>query len=418
MEAIEMRKILAVLVMAGALAAGFSFEQQKGQQEVALQAAIRTETVEGNLKGAIEAYKKIAEGSNRAIAARALVRMGQCYEKLGDAEASKAYQRVVREFADQKEAVEQARALLAASSRDRQSETGIIEQQKWVLPDGRTTLMRHPSPDGRYLPFQVTGERSLWLHDLTTGEDRKVIEAEAVEYVGSPELSPDGKQIAYTRQTRQKAYELRISDIDGSRMRVLMSDKERWLWPKAWSPDAKHILILMQSATTGWSNAMVSVADGSMQVLAAQQNEASNGCFSPDGKYVVAYPGSVSEGQTKRGPGALKLIPTDGSAGVPLFESSATNWAPFWTPDGRNIVFLSDRSGTVGLWSIRMNGGKPEGDSFGFSATSWNQYRKSSEVNGWPSDHLCPSRSRSVKIRPSSTLTLSRMSGTSAKAGV
>ncbi len=42
------------------------------------------------------------------------------------------------------------------------------------------------------------------------------------------------------------------------------------------------------------------------------------------------------------------------------------------------------------------------------------QYRKSSEVNGVPSDHLCPSRRWRVKTRPSSSSTAFRMSGCSA----
>lgn len=56
------------------------------------------------------------------------------------------------------------------------------------------------------------------------------------------------------------------------------------------------------------------------------------------------------------------MIPTDGGREVPLFESSAANWAPFWTPDGHKILFLSDRSGTIDLWSIRVSAGKPEGE--------------------------------------------------------
>jgi Tol biopolymer transport system component len=370
MEVITMRKILSILLMIGALAIGIGSGQQKDRTEVDLQAAIRMETVEGDLKGAIEAYKKIAEAGNRAVAAKALIRMGQCYEKLGDAESRKAYERVVREFADQKEAVEQARALLAANGRGRQPETGIIEQQKWVLPAGRTTQMfqtqmRHVSADGRYIPYQTL--YSLWLHDLATGEDRKVIAAQTGESLDSPELSPDGKQIAYTRYTRKDGfsysdYELRVADIDGSRMRVLINNKERWLWPKAWSPDAKRILILMQNTGTGYSLALASVADGSVQVL-TEQDDLSNGCFSPDGKYVVTYRGSsTSGGSVKRVPAGLKLIPVDGSGEIPLFESSAVNWAPFWTPDGRKILFLSDRSGTIDLWSIRVSGGRAEAE--------------------------------------------------------
>jgi Tol biopolymer transport system component len=351
-----MRQILILTILAF-LAAG----QAPDRAEVQLQAAIKKEVFDGDLKGAIEQYKKIVAsyGNNRAVAAKALIRMGQCYEKLGDAEATKAYERVVREFADQKEAVEQAQALLAASGRDRQSETGLTVQQKWVLPADRKTQMRHVSPDGRYIPFTIQASSGLWLHDLNTGQDRKVIQAQTDEYLDSPELSPDGKQIAYRRVT-DKDYELRVADIDGSHMRVLINNKERWLSPQAWSPDAKRILILMQNANAGFSLALVSVADGSVQVLTAK-DDVSNGCFSPDGKYIVSFRLGATVA-SKRVPGGLKLIPTDGGREVPLFESSAANWAPFWTPDGHKILFLSDRSGTIDLWSIRVSAGKPEGE--------------------------------------------------------
>jgi len=120
--------LLAMIIGTALLLSGL----QGGRTDVQLQAAINKETVEGDLKGAIEQYKKIAQSSDRAVAAKALVRMGQCYEKLGDAEASKAYERVLREFADQKEAVEQARTHLAAKGR---SETGMVARRVWAGPD-------------------------------------------------------------------------------------------------------------------------------------------------------------------------------------------------------------------------------------------------------------------------------------------
>ena len=44
------------------------------QADSALEKAIRTETLEGNLKGAVEQYKKLAQGKDRAVAARNVVR--------------------------------------------------------------------------------------------------------------------------------------------------------------------------------------------------------------------------------------------------------------------------------------------------------------------------------------------------------
>ena len=101
------RCLISIVVAAALLAA-----QPKQTPAAALGAARHLEEAEGNYPAAIEAYKKIVAqaGKDRALAAQALVRMGQCYEKLGDLEARKTYERIIREFAGEKDAVTTARA--------------------------------------------------------------------------------------------------------------------------------------------------------------------------------------------------------------------------------------------------------------------------------------------------------------------
>ena len=110
-----MRTIFTAL-LAAALAQG---AQKTGQLEVDLQAAIQKETVQGDLKAAIAMYEKILAraGANRAVAAKALIRIGKCYDKMGDAEARKAYERVLRDYAGEAEQAEDARTGLAALGR-------------------------------------------------------------------------------------------------------------------------------------------------------------------------------------------------------------------------------------------------------------------------------------------------------------
>src|SRR5689334_20983142 len=116
--------------------------------ESMLGAALHQEEVEGDLKGAIGSYQKVlaAPGVNRKTAAEALVHMGQCYEKLGSAESRKAYERIVREYADQKDAVTTARAKLGGSVHN----AGMITRQVWTGPkvDGYDGTV---SADGKYL---------------------------------------------------------------------------------------------------------------------------------------------------------------------------------------------------------------------------------------------------------------------------
>jgi tetratricopeptide (TPR) repeat protein len=106
-----------VAVLAGVICmVPFAIAQKSNRADVALEAAAKREMVDGDLKGAIDQYQKIVaefSGTDRAAVAKALVRMGQCYEKLGSAEARKVYERAVRDFPDQKEMAAMAQGAAA-----------------------------------------------------------------------------------------------------------------------------------------------------------------------------------------------------------------------------------------------------------------------------------------------------------------
>ena len=109
--------ISGLLLCAGLLLlAAFASAQKEQQAKLLLEQATKKELIDGDLKGAIETYQKILnlQGVPRAVIAKALLHLGQCHEKLGNAEARKAYERLVREFADQPEEVRAARGRLAA----------------------------------------------------------------------------------------------------------------------------------------------------------------------------------------------------------------------------------------------------------------------------------------------------------------
>src|SRR5580765_1708783 len=98
---------LAVAVAASAIAAAHA----QGAQDVErlLKTAMNTELVDGNLKAAIGQYNKVVQSGNRPLAAQALLHMAECYEKLGDAQARTIYERLVKEYPEQKGAVAAAR---------------------------------------------------------------------------------------------------------------------------------------------------------------------------------------------------------------------------------------------------------------------------------------------------------------------
>ena len=101
----------AALVTVALAAARVPLAQAPRAIEAQLKAAQHKEEVEGDLKGAIE-QSRIVRSGDRALEARALIRMAECYRKLGDKESRTIYEQVVRQYSDQHEAVALARRRL------------------------------------------------------------------------------------------------------------------------------------------------------------------------------------------------------------------------------------------------------------------------------------------------------------------
>jgi Tol biopolymer transport system component len=82
--------------------------------------------------------------------------------------------------------------------------------------------------------------------------------------------------------------------------------------------------------------------------------------ISPDNRHIV-YDRPVKEHESLRD---IFLLTTDGSGEeTRLTEHPANDYGPVWSPDGKSIVFVSNRTpdGTVGLWLMQIVDGKPSG---------------------------------------------------------
>ena len=68
--------------------------------EQTFQQAVILEEAQGDLEGAIDLYTALAEDASaeRSLRARALLKSGLCYEKLGRKNAIRVYEKLVSEF--------------------------------------------------------------------------------------------------------------------------------------------------------------------------------------------------------------------------------------------------------------------------------------------------------------------------------
>ena len=227
-----------------------------------------------------------------------------------------------------------------------------------------------PSPDGRYLSFvdwSYEAQGDLAIRDLATGEYRDLTDEatwdEPDQCAIFSRWSPDGKQIAYT-WFNKGPWELRIVGLDGSKPRVLYRSENKQvtrIYLHAWSQDGKHILVDLKRVDGASDIALVSVVDGSVRVLKALKSLPSWHwmSLSPDGRYVV-YGRPVEEHTELRD---IFMLAADGSGEeVPLVEHPADDYGPIWSPGGKSIVFVSDRSGAYDAWLIQVADGEPVGE--------------------------------------------------------
>jgi Tol biopolymer transport system component len=79
--------------------------------------------------------------------------------------------------------------------------------------------------------------------------------------------------------------------------------------------------------------------------------------FSPDGRY-IAFVRRVSSGAKDSN---IHIRAMDRGTDLPVVESFGAAVTPVWAPDGKRLLFVSDRNGTSDLWSIPVIEGKPVG---------------------------------------------------------
>ena len=202
--------LLAVITLTGLSITAFA--QRAKDAEILYHRGVQLEEVKGELKEAIAVYDKLLKEfvDVRTIAAQALLRMGNCYEKLGQKESQAAYQRILRDFADQAEIVAQARVRLAALGGPGGA-GGLVTRR--VLTDayrGGEVL----TADGKYISHIDWDTGDMVQFEVASGQTSRITNRGGPGAKETPyeyqAFSRDGKQIAYDSYTKDNVPQLRI----------------------------------------------------------------------------------------------------------------------------------------------------------------------------------------------------------------
>ena len=362
-----MKKLLIMIAVLTLMAISFgSIAPQNGYD--LFQKALAKERAEGNLEEAIALYQKVIdETKDESLAAKAQYRIGICYEKLGQEKAKLAqvaFQKVISDFPGQRDVVRMAQEKLSkivqAQTFIEQGDRGKNLRIVWEGPD--VEVMGEPSPDGRYISYTDWNTGNLAVYEISTKKKWPLTGNKTWNgsYTLYSRWSPDGKKIAFDWWGKDGGTELRIVGLDGSEPRILV-DSHRAIMVSGWSPDGKHILALIYTEGQAFRDdgllSLVSVADGSLRTIEKRKWRDGQIRFSPDGKYIAFNFQSDKEFDSD-----ICILSIDGKREDSLVEHPANDYFLGWTPNGKFLLFVSDRTGTFDAWILPISNGKPQGE--------------------------------------------------------
>lgn len=364
------RTIIVVAVIAVAAFSITALAQRAKEAETLFHRGVHFEEVRGELKEAIAIYEQIVKNypENRPIAAKAYYHLGLCYQKLGQTQAADAFQKVVEKYPDQTETVLLAKEKLSLLAKPEPAAEKASQALKislvWQGPDMDSS--GEISPDGKYLSYVDWPTGNLAIRETATGNVRRLTDKEGAssdsyEFADWSLWAPDSEKIVYAwYSANPNFYELRTIGLDDAAPCVLFRGDydKNFAHPCDWSPDGRYILAKISSPAQGASGlGLISVDDGLVHLLAAGNWKFADAKFSPDGRHIVFdHPQKMNAERRD-----LSVMSADGKDEIALVEHPSDDRLLGWSPDGKSILFLSDRTGTWDAWMIQVTDGKPQG---------------------------------------------------------
>ena len=222
------------------------------------------------------------------------------------------------------------------------------------------------SPDGNYVVFLSNGDFNkgqvfidLWLADAHTGKRIKRLVKSTLDpnyqeiglLYSQAAFSPDGKKLAFSALAGA-AEVLYVLDVKSLKRIATIKPPLDGLTSPSWSPDGTKIVF--SGAHGGLTDLYIVDADGkNLTPLMHDKNGDTQPQWSPDGQ-TIAF-------ATERGPGtdlgdlvfprlhiALYHLATRQIELLP--NQAGQNINPNWSPDGKTLAYISNRSGIPNVY--------------------------------------------------------------------
>jgi Tol biopolymer transport system component len=207
--------------------------------------------------------------------------------------------------------------------------------------DGRSLIVTDENGTGR--------GAGLYLLDLATGALRPLTSPGGETRDTCARVSPEGQTIAFARYVSHGLSDVYTIAADGSRLKRLTTEG-RTIRGLDWSSDGSHV-IFSSLRQGSFQLRQVSRNGGDTTLLPASPISAVDPSASANGN-VVAF------GHLEENWNIWRVPVTPEGIGTPelILSSTGKNHSPSYSPDSRQIAYVSDRSGTPEIWIADAEG--------------------------------------------------------------
>jgi TolB protein len=214
-----------------------------------------------------------------------------------------------------------------------------------VTNDKSIALLPRWSPDGKYLAFgsYKQGGPMLYLKDMSSGAVRR-LSGESGLNIGAS-WAPSGREIALTMSHKGNP-DIFTINLQGKILQQLVQNYGIDVSP-AFSPQGDKI-------------AFVSNRSGSPQIYILNLNTRTEERLTYEGRYNTSPAWSsrdrIAFVSMSNGNFDICTVDAAGGGSRKLTNGTGNNEEPCWSPDGRYIMFTSDREGSYHLYIMNANG--------------------------------------------------------------
>jgi eukaryotic-like serine/threonine-protein kinase len=196
------------------------------------------------------------------------------------------------------------------------------------------------SPDGRWLAYVTYPNGILW-RSRVDGTQKLQLTSTVPEFAGTPQWSPDGKQIAFSGGDPTHPAGLYVIPADGGTPRLLPVAEFNAVSP-TWMPDGNSIVFLDENDPLPPTLKMVNVKTLQVAVV-PDSKDMFTATVSPDGRYVA---GPSVDGRKLR-----------------LFDFNTGKWSDLlnmnvgsttWSKDGKSLYFDTGLSENPAFYRVRI----------------------------------------------------------------